>query len=96
VEWMKNIEDNVADFDWQTITGEMNEKDMLWCQDSYLASLAMKSLANTITHLYRKTSTMERHRFGLGEYKQVTRTKIIWQNGKALEILRIEIKSAEQ
>jgi hypothetical protein len=43
--------------------------------------------------LYRKTS---RHRFGLGEYKQVTITEIIWQNGKALEILRIEIKSAEQ
>ena len=39
--------------------------------------------------------SMERHRFGLGEYKQVTITEIIWQNGKALEILRIEIKSAE-
>jgi hypothetical protein len=38
--------------------------------------------------------SMERHRFGLGEYKQVTITEIIWQNGKA-EILRIEINSAE-
>lgn len=46
--------------------------------------------------LYRKTSTTERHPFGLGEYKQVTITEIFWQNGKALEILRIEIKSAEQ
>ena len=37
---------------------------------------------------------MEGHRFGLGEYKQVTITEIIWQNGKA-EILRIGINSAE-
>ena len=44
--------------------------------------------------LYHKTRTMERHRFGLGEYKHVTITQIIWQNGKA-EILRIEINSAE-
>jgi hypothetical protein len=44
--------------------------------------------------LYHKTRTMERHRFGLGEYKHVTITQIIWQNGKA-EILRIEISSAE-
>jgi hypothetical protein len=70
------------------------KKDMHWYQDSYLASLVMNSFANTITHLYHRTSTMERHRFGLGEYKQVTITEIIWQNGKA-EILRIEINSAE-
>ena len=30
------------------------------------------------------------------EHKQVTITEIIWQNDKALEILKIEIKSAEQ
>jgi hypothetical protein len=30
------------------------------------------------------------------EHKQVTITEINWQNDKALEILRIEIKSAEQ
>ena len=28
--------------------------------------------------LYHKTRTMERHRFGLGEYKHVTITEIIW------------------
>ena len=44
--------------------------------------------------LYHKTRTMERHRFGLGEYKHVTITEIIWQNGKAA-ILRIEINLAE-
>jgi hypothetical protein len=70
------------------------KKDMHWYQDSYLVSLAMNSFANTITDLYHKISTMERHRFGLGEYKQVTITEIIWQNGKA-EIFRIEINSAE-
>jgi hypothetical protein len=30
------------------------------------------------------------------EHKQVTITELIWQNDKALEILRIEIKSAEK
>jgi len=30
------------------------------------------------------------------EHKQVTITEIVWQNDKALEILKIEIKSAEQ
>jgi hypothetical protein len=44
--------------------------------------------------LYHKTGTMERHRFGLHEYKHVTITEIIWQSGKA-EILRIEINSTE-
>jgi hypothetical protein len=44
--------------------------------------------------LYHKTRTMERRRFGLGEYKHVTITEIIWQNGKGA-ILRIEINSAE-
>ena len=63
------------------------KKEMHWYQDSYLVSLAMNSFANTNnSDLYHKTSTMEGHRFGLGEYKQVTITEIIWQNGKA-EIL---------
>jgi hypothetical protein len=94
---MKNIEEKIADFDWQTVTGELNEKHMPWCQDSYLVSLAMNLLANTITQIYiARPVQWKRHRFGLGEYKQVTITEIIWQNGKALEILRIEIKSAEQ
>jgi hypothetical protein len=30
------------------------------------------------------------------EHHQVTITEIVWQNDKALEILKIEIKSAEQ
>jgi hypothetical protein len=28
VEWMKNIEQKIADFDWQTVTGDINEKSI--------------------------------------------------------------------
>ena len=61
---MKNIGEKIADFDWQTVTGELNEKHMPWCQDSYLVSLAMNLLANrNNSDLYRKTSTMEKTSF---------------------------------
>jgi hypothetical protein len=50
---MKNIEQKIADFDWQTVTGDINEKKYtLWCQDSYLVCFAMNSFANTITQIY--------------------------------------------
>ncbi|MGA7043897.1 MAG: hypothetical protein WBY71_09535 [Nitrososphaeraceae archaeon] len=93
---MKNIEQKLVYFDRQTVTGEMNEKGYALVS-RFLPGQSCDELIRKYNNsdLYHKTSTMERHRFGLGGYKQVTITEIIWQNGKALEILRIEIKSAE-
>jgi hypothetical protein len=92
---MKNIEQKLAYFDRQTVTGEMNEKGNALVS-RFLPDQSCDELIRKYNNsdLYHKTSTMEGHRFGLGEYKQVTITEIIWQNGKA-EILRIEINSAE-
>ena len=81
---MKNIEQKLAYFDRQTVTGEMNEKGYALVS-RFLPGQSCDELIRKYNNsdLYHKTSTMERHRFGLGEYKQVTITEIIWQNGKA-------------
>ena len=44
-------------------------KDMLWCK--FLRGQACDELTSKYnsSDLHRKTITMERHRFGLGEYK---------------------------
>lgn len=67
---MKDIKEKLAGLDWQTIGEEMNGKGY--------AVVPGVLTADTCTHLisnynhpgfYRKTITMERYRFGLGEYK---------------------------
>ncbi|MFL6376719.1 MAG: 2OG-Fe(II) oxygenase [Nitrososphaeraceae archaeon] len=67
---MKNIHGKMADVDWQTITGEMNEKGYALVSRFLLGQSCdeLTSKYNS-SDLYRKTITMERHRFGLGEYK---------------------------
>ena len=81
---MKNIEQKLAYFDRQTVTGEMNEKGYALVS-RFLPGQSCDELIRKYNNsdLYHKTITMERHRFGLGGYKQVTITEIIWQNGKA-------------
>jgi uncharacterized protein len=67
---MENIHEKTADVDWQTVTGEMNQKGYAlvstFLDDQYCDEL-ISNYNNS--DLYRKTITMERHRFGLGEYK---------------------------
>jgi len=73
------------------------KKDMHRYQDSYLVSLVMNSFSNTITQIYITRPEQWKDivlDYANCEYKHVTITEIIWQNGKAA-ILRIEINSAE-
>jgi uncharacterized protein len=67
---INNIREKIADVDWQTVTGEMNEKGYALVS-SFLCGQACDELISKYnsSDLYRKTITMERHRFGLGEYK---------------------------
>jgi uncharacterized protein len=67
---MKNIYEKIADVGWQTVTGEMNEKGYALVS-RFLPGQSCDELISKYDNsdLYRKTITMERHRFGLGEYK---------------------------
>ena len=67
---MKNIHEKIADVDWQTVKGEMNEKGYALVS-RFLDGQSCDGMISKYNNsdLYRKTITMERHRFGLGEYK---------------------------
>jgi hypothetical protein len=68
---MLNIHDKIiADIDWQVVTGQMNEKGYALVS-RFLPSQSCDALISNYnsSNLYRKTIIMERHRFGLGEYK---------------------------
>lgn len=67
---MENPEERVADVDWQMITEQMDEKGYALVS-RFLPSQSCDDLIRNYNNsdLYRKTITMERHRFGLGEYK---------------------------
>jgi uncharacterized protein len=64
------MHEKIADVNWQTVTGEMNEKGYALVSRFLLGQSCdeLTSKYNS-SDLYRKTITMERHRFGLGEYK---------------------------
>jgi hypothetical protein len=67
---MENPEERVADVDWQMVTEQMDEKGY-GLVSRFLLSQSCDDLIRNYNNsdLYRKTITMERHRFGLGEYK---------------------------
>jgi hypothetical protein len=60
---MKNIGEKIADFDWQTVTGELNEKHMPWSR--FLPGQSCDELISKYNNsdLYRKTSIMEKTSF---------------------------------
>ncbi|HYA82896.1 MAG TPA: hypothetical protein VEH06_05525 [Candidatus Bathyarchaeia archaeon] len=67
---IKDISEKISCIDWQTVTEEMNEKGYA----VVLRLLPGQHCEDLISKydnpdLYRKTVTMERHSFGLGEYK---------------------------
>lgn len=71
---MNNIQEKIADIDWQqTVTEEMNEKGYSLVS-RFLPVQSCDELIGKYNNsdLYRKTITMERHGFGLGEYKYFT------------------------
>jgi hypothetical protein len=67
---MENPERKIADVDWQVVTGQMNEKGYALVS-RFLPSQSCDELISNYNNsdLYRKTIIMERHSFGLGEYK---------------------------
>jgi hypothetical protein len=68
---MENIEEKIADIDWQqTITEEMNEKGYALVS-RFLQAQSCDELIGKYDNsdLFRKTITIERYSFGLGEYK---------------------------
>ena len=67
---MKNTHDKIAEIDWQRVTGELNQKGYA-IVPQFLPNQSCEELIRKYddSDLYRKTITMERHSFGLGEYK---------------------------
>src|SRR5919106_2756697 len=67
---MKSIYEKIADIDWQRVTDEINEKGYA-IVSQFLLAQSCKELIGKYgdSNLYRKTITMGRHHFGLGEYK---------------------------
>ncbi len=67
---MKSIYEKIADIDWQRVTEEINEKGYA-IVSQFLPAQSCEELIGKYgdSNLYRKTITMERHHFGLGDYK---------------------------
>lgn len=67
---MKIITERLAGVDWNTVDKEMNEKGYA-IASAVLSRYECDELIKNYSEaqLYRKTITMERYRFGLGEYK---------------------------
>ena len=67
----KNIQEKITDIDWQqTVTKEINEKGYALVSRFLLVQSCDELIGKYDSFdLYRKTITIERHSFGLGEYK---------------------------
>ena len=67
---MKTIQEQIAAIDWQSVTGKMNENGFALVSQLLSNEQCEELISNyNKPGLYRKTITMERYRFGLGEYK---------------------------
>lgn len=67
---MKNITKRLHEKDWVTITGNLHDKGYALVKDVLTKQECETLIASyDADNTYRKTITMERYRFGLGEYK---------------------------
>ena len=67
---MRTIQEKIAAIDWQIVTSEMNEKGFALVPQLLSNKYCEELIADyDDPALYRKIITMERYRFGLGEYK---------------------------
>ena len=66
----KVISEKISSIDWQRVTEDVNEKGYALVLQ-FLPNQYCEELIDEYDNsdLYSKTITMERHRFGLGEYK---------------------------
>jgi hypothetical protein len=64
------IVEKISDIDWETVTNEINNKGYALVP-RFLSVQDCKDLINEYDNsdLYRKIVTMEKHHFGLGQYK---------------------------
>jgi uncharacterized protein len=64
------VREKISEIDWQSVTNEMNQRGYSLVPQ-FLPDQYCKGLVGAYDNadLYRKTITMERHSFGLGEYK---------------------------
>ena len=70
---MKNIQSKILDIDWANARKEMNDKGFVQLSKFLSDEQCDELIANYESKTsYRKTITMERYRFGLGEYKYFT------------------------
>jgi uncharacterized protein len=67
---MNKIKERIKNINWQTVMNEMNEKGFAVIS-KFIGPDECRDLIGNYNNasLYRKTITMERYRFGLGEYK---------------------------
>ena len=86
---MKNIQEKIALIDWESIKIRMHEKGFAVAAQ-LLSDEDCRLLIDNYddSNYYRKTITMERYRFGLGEYKYFT-----YQLPDLLQTIRKEIYS---
>lgn len=67
---MKNIESKIAGIDWANTRKELNDKGFIQLSEFLSEEQCLELIGNYANESsYRKTITMERYRFGLGEYK---------------------------
>lgn len=67
---MKTIEERIAGFNWQHITGNMNDKGYAVLPNMITAAECDALIGGyNNAPAYRKTVVMERYRYGLGKYK---------------------------
>jgi len=65
----KEVKKIFSTIDWQQVAGDMHEKGYAWVPEILPYQFCDEFIGNYDNYSYRKTVTMERHRFGLGEYK---------------------------
>ncbi|PSR53651.1 prolyl 4-hydroxylase subunit alpha [Adhaeribacter arboris] len=67
---METLEAKISAIDWQLVTSNLHQKGYSRVSQIVTAEECATLIANYYeSSLYRKTITMERYRFGLGEYK---------------------------
>lgn len=102
---VENIKATLATIDWQMVTEKLHEKGVA-SVPKVLSEEACNQLISSYDdpQLYRKTITMERYRFGLGEYKyfnyplpdliqtirEAVYTKLVPLANHWMEVLRID------
>ncbi len=86
---MNNIKDKIESIDWKTVTDDMHARGFALVPE-LLTDKDCETFINNYTNadFYRKTITMERYRFGLGEYKYFS-----YPLPDAIETIRREIYS---